>query len=112
MSETIAARVRELTDQLHLAQEEVAAIVGASSRTVARWSGGHTTPQRDARNRLLELRYVAAAAADVIRPEDVSLWLFEPNEVLDGDTPADRIRTGRYRDVLAVLNALAEGVIV
>ncbi len=44
--------------------------------------------------------------------EDVDLWLFEPNRLLDGDTPAERIRNGRYKDVLAVIAALADDVIL
>lgn len=112
MSGTLAARVHELTDDLHLTRQEVGEIVGASARTVARWSAGESSPQPDPRRRLLELRYVADAVAEVIRPEDVNLWMFEPNKLLDGDTPAERIHKGQYKDVLAVIEALAEGVIV
>lgn len=112
MSEALAAKVHQLTDELHLSQDEVGEIVGASGRTVARWSSGRSTPRSDARRRLLELRYVADAVAEVIRPEDVNLWMFEPNKLLDGDTPAERIRRGQYKDVLAVVEALAEGVII
>lgn len=112
MSATVAAKVHQLTDELHLSREEVGEIVGTSGRTVARWSAGESSPQPDARRRLLELRYVADAVAEVIRPEDVNLWMFEPNKLLDGDTPAERIRKGQYKDVLAVIEALAEGVVV
>lgn len=112
MSSAIAEKVHLLTDRVQLTQQEVGDIVGANARTVARWSAGKTRPQRDARDRLLELSYVAELAAEVIRPEDVNLWIFSPNRLLEGDSPADRIRAGQYRDVLAVLDALAEGVVV
>lgn len=109
---TLAKKVHELTDELRLTQEEVGEIVGATQRTVARWSAGEATPRPDARRRLVELAYVADEVATVIRPEDVNLWMFAPNRLLDGDTPADRIREGRYKDVLAVIAALADDVVV
>lgn len=111
MSAAVAARVHQLTDVLHLSQDDVGEIVGTSGRTVARWSKGDSKPQGDARKRLLELRYVAEAAAEVIEPEDINLWMFEPNKRLDGDTPALRIRRGDYKSVLALIEALADGVI-
>lgn len=106
----IAERVHDITDRLHLSQEEVAAIVGADARTVARWSAGETQPHRKTRDRLLELHYIAEEAGGIIHPDDVNLWLFSPNRMLGGDRPADRIATGAYRDVLALLEALADGV--
>ena len=73
---------------------------------------GHCTPQREARQRLLELAYVAEQAAAVIQPTDLSLWLFTPNHLLDHDSPADRIAAGDYRSVVALLEALADGITV
>jgi hypothetical protein len=48
----------------------------------------------------------------VLRPEDANLWIFSPNELLDGDSPAERIERGDFKSVLAVIEALAEGVII
>lgn len=106
----IAERVNYVTDQLHLTREEVAQIVGADARTVARWSAGQSQPHRSHRDRLLELHYVAEIASEVIHPDDVNLWMFAPNRMLSGDRPADRIADGHYHDVLALLEAMAEGV--
>ena len=87
-------------------------IVGASGRTVARWlSGG--TPHRSARERLLELAYVADQLIEVLglSPDDANLWIFTPNRLLSGDKPADRIADGDYRSVLGLIEALADGVV-
>ena len=111
MATAFAARVRDLTSRVHLSQQDVGSIVGANSRTVARWAAGETSPQRENRDRLLQLHYVAELASEVIRPDDVNLWIFSPNRLLDGDSPADRIRDGFFKDVLAVIDALAEGVV-
>ena len=106
----IAERVHDITDRLHLTKEEVAEIVGADARTVARWSTGATQPHRKTRDRLLELHYVAEEASGVVHPDDVNLWMFSPNRMLGGDRPADLIAEGRYREVLALLEAMGQGV--
>ena len=108
----IAARVQGLQHSNRLTQDDIGRVVGTSARTVARWHHGHCTPQRDARQRLLELAYVAEQAASVIQPTDLSLWLFTPNRLLDHDSPADRIAAGDYRSVVALLEALADGITV
>lgn len=108
----IALRVRELNRRAQLTQDDVGRIVGTSGRTVARWLTG-ATPQRAARERLLELSYVTEQLVEVLRlsPEDANLWIFSPNRYLGGDKPADRIADGDYRKVLDLIDALADGIV-
>lgn len=108
----IVERVRILLDSAQLTQGDIGRVVGTSARTVARWDRGSCTPQTAARQRLLELVYVVEQATTVIQPSDFSLWLFAPNRLLDHDSPADRIAHGDYRSVIALVDALAEGVTV
>ncbi|WP_419912079.1 helix-turn-helix domain-containing protein [Candidatus Poriferisodalis sp.] len=112
MSTGIAERVQALQESAQLTQDDIGRVVGMSARTVARWNRGGSRPQPDARQRLLELAYVAEQATAVIQPTDLSLWLFAPNRLLDHDSPADRIAAGDYRSVVALLEALADGVTV
>jgi hypothetical protein len=109
---SIALKVRDLSERVHLSQEDVGRIVGASGRTVARWATG-VTPHRSARERLLELSYVADQLIDVLglSPDDANLWIFSPNRLLKGDKPADRIAYGDYRSVLGLIEALADGIV-
>lgn len=111
MSTAFARSVRELAEA-GLTQQEVGRIVGADGRTVARWAVGETSPQRENRDRLLQLHYVAEEAAAVLRRDAINVWMFRPNRLLGGDSPADRIRDGRYKDVLDAIEALADGVSV
>jgi hypothetical protein len=108
----IALKVRDLNERAHLSQDDVGRIVGASGRTVARWAAG-ATPHRSARERLLELAYVADQLIDTLglSPTDANLWIFSPNRLLRGDKPADRIADGDYRTVLGLIDALADGVV-
>jgi transcriptional regulator with XRE-family HTH domain len=111
MTTAFAERVQDLTGH-GLSRQEVGQIVGTDGRTVARWASGATSPQTINRDRLLQLHYVAFEAANVFKPDAINIWIFSPNRMLGGDSPADCIRDGRYKDVLAVLEALQDGVSV
>ncbi|MEX2228198.1 MAG: antitoxin Xre/MbcA/ParS toxin-binding domain-containing protein [Dehalococcoidia bacterium] len=108
----LATRVRELSAEIGLTQSDVGQIVGSSSRSVSRWWSGQSVPQRSKQQRLLELTYVLDAVSTVLDPEDAHMWFFSPNRLLDHDSPADRIRAGDFRSVLALIEALADGVFV
>jgi len=100
-----------LSKTLALTQEDVGKLLKASPRAVSRWRTGESKPQKMTRQRLLELVYVGEQLSRVLRPEDANLWIFSRNPLLDGDTPAERIERGDFRAVLAVIEALAEGVV-
>lgn len=108
----LAHRVTDLIGTLGLTQDEIGRIVDASGRSVARWSSGEVVPQRLNRQRLIELAYVAEAVTKVLPREHANLWMFTPNQLLEHDSPADRIRVGGYRDVLDLIEAIADGVVV
>lgn len=69
-------------------------------------------PQRLNKQRLIQLAYVAEQVTTVLPRERANLWIFTPNRLLDHDTPAERIRKGHYRDVLDLIEAMADGVVV
>lgn len=112
MSPAIALKVRQVADSLDMTQEQVGEVVGSSTRTVARWLSGDAVPQRQSKQRLLELAYVAQELGKVLEPEDANLWIFSPNVLLEHDSPADRIRVGDYKAVLGLIEALADGIVV
>jgi hypothetical protein len=56
-------------------------------------------------------RKVTETVASILPPEDVDVWMTTPNRALHGDTPAERIRAGDSRSVLALAEAMADGVV-
>lgn len=108
----LAAKVSTIIDGLGLSQAEVGHIVDASARSIARWSSGEVVPQRLNKQRLLELAYVAEAVTEIMPRELANVWMMSPNRLLDHSSPAARIHEGRYKDVLGLIEALAEGVVV
>lgn len=108
----LVAKLHQIAHTLALSQEEVASIVGSTARSVSRWGSDDALPQRHSRQRLIELAYVADAVGEVMQPQDANLWLMSPNKLLGHDSPADKIRSGDYRSVLALIEALADGIVV
>lgn len=106
----VVERLGELSHELDLDQAEVASVLGASTRTVARWLRSETAPSRDARERLLEFLAVLERLSTVLAPEAAHDWLFTPNALLANEKPATCLRGGAYREVLGAVDALAEGV--
>ena len=106
-------KVRDLGERAHLSQDDVGRIVGVAPRTVARWVAGDALPHQSAKERLLELAYVAEQLIEVLglSPQDANLWIFTPNRYLGGSKPSDRIRDSDYRQVLDLIEALADGVV-
>lgn len=41
-----------------------------------------------------------------------NVWMFSPNRLLEHRKPADLVRDGEYQRVLALIDAMAEGVFV
>jgi hypothetical protein len=111
-SSAIAGRVSVLSRQLDLTQGELGDLLRASQRSVSRWASGDATPQRESKVRLLELAYIADQLGKLVKPEDANLWLYSPNKLLKGESPAELIRRGEFRKVLGLVEALSEGVIV
>lgn len=108
----LASKVSSIIQTLGLTQEEVGRIVDASARSISRWGSGAASPQRMTRQRLLELAYVADALSEVLPRDRANLWMLSPNRYLDHDSPAARVQSGQYKDVLGLIEGLAEGIVV
>ncbi|GAB5901800.1 DUF2384 domain-containing protein [Mycolicibacterium mageritense] len=108
----LASTVSSAIERLGLTYEEVGDIVDASARSVARWTAGQVVPQRLNKQRLIELAYVADALAEVLPRDQANVWMFSPNRLLAHSKPADLVRDGEYQRVLALIDAMAEGVFV
>lgn len=112
MSGALASRLASIVDSTRLTHDEIGMIVDASGRSVGRWTNGVAEPQRMSRQRLLELAYVAEEVTTVLDAEHANLWIVAPNRLLGGDSPAERIRSGDFKTVIALIEALADGVVV
>jgi len=106
---TVTALVDELLKGEVVDSPDVARVVGATARSVARWAEG-ASPRRANEERLLELKAVVDLLRQVLREEPARLWIRSPNPELDYEKPLDLVQQGEYRKVIGAILALAEGV--
>ncbi|MEE9302242.1 MAG: hypothetical protein V3U84_00505 [Thiotrichaceae bacterium] len=86
---------------------DVANVVDVSKATVSRWSHGKGTPRTRAQLVLSDLRYVVDSLAEMYAPDEVRVWLYSRNKLLDGGTAIDLINAGKTDQVLAAINSLS-----
>jgi putative toxin-antitoxin system antitoxin component (TIGR02293 family) len=103
-------RLRDAMARTSLDATGVARILGRDPKTVGRWLRHDTVPRWDTRERLLALDVVLERLADVVEPRAAGDWLFTPVPALDYERPVDLVRSGEHRRVLALIDALGEGV--
>ena len=105
--------VRRLSDAMERSDIDargIARILDKDPKTVTRWLKRDTVPRWDTREKLLALDVVLERLANVIEPSAAEDWLFTPVPDLDYERPADLVRNGDHRRVLALIDALGAGV--
>ncbi|MEA2642601.1 MAG: hypothetical protein QOF51_3995 [Chloroflexota bacterium] len=94
-----------------LSEEELAAALGTSRRTLQRWRAGTAYPQQLARQRLAELLRLLERVQGTFDSENaVRVWFNSPSRYLAGITPAEAIRVGRTDRAEAALEVLDSGI--
>ena len=110
MSSQAVRRLNQVMERTSINATGVARILDRDPKTVIRWLREQTIPRWEARERLLALDVVLERLADVVPPEVAEEWLFTPVPALDYHRPVDLVRSGEYRRVLALIDAIGEGV--
>jgi putative toxin-antitoxin system antitoxin component (TIGR02293 family) len=105
-------RLRRAVQHTDLDQADIARLLGTNPRTVSRWLQNQAEPRPEARRRLLEVLAVLEHLSGVLKPQAAHDWLFSPNGMLDHHKPVELLAEGEFRRVLAMIDALAEGVFV
>lgn len=107
---TEKTRLSTVMDQAGLDPIDIARILDKPPRSISRWINEGVQPRWESRERLLELIYVIERLSQVISPEASQDWLFTPNAQLDHQKPVELLRAGSFREVLALIDAMGEGV--
>lgn len=112
MATNLTERLEHASQSVKLDQSDLARVLDANPRTVARWMQRQSTPRRESRERVLELLAVFDQLSGVLKPQAAHDWLLSPNSTLDHHKPVDLLRGGDYRKVLGAIDALADGTFV
>lgn len=89
---------------------EVANLLGTRPETVSRWNQGRAYPHPKTEQLLLELEYVVDQLSDFYEPNEARQWIFAPQKLLDGRSPAELIRSNRMDEVMRLVRQLREAV--
>jgi transcriptional regulator with XRE-family HTH domain len=106
----IARMLTAIEEKASLSGVDVANVLDTNVATVSRWRTGKAFPQPKFEDLLLQLEYVVEQLSDIYKPIEARLWLFKPQKLLAGETPASLLAHGRYKEVLAVLNQIRDDV--
>ncbi|MGH6924682.1 MAG: helix-turn-helix domain-containing protein [Propylenella sp.] len=110
MMGAVARRLETIREKAGMRSTEVAQLLGTRPETVSRWNQGRAYPQPSKEKTLLELEYIVDQLADFYEPNEARLWIFAPQRLLEGHSPAELIQTGRIEDVRHLVNQLREAV--
>lgn len=96
---------------LGLTNAEVGAALGASERTVIRWTRQANPPRREHRDRIEKLNELRHLLSSVFGDDEgaARVWLHEPVPALRGRTPLSLIVRGQMDGVIGLLAGLESG---
>jgi hypothetical protein len=111
--EVVSAVARKLDSLLTkgaMKNIDVANLLGTRPETVSRWNSGRAYPHSTTEKTLLELEYIIDLLADFYEPNEARQWIFAPQKLLAGESPAHLIRTGRIDEVMRLVGQLRDSV--
>lgn len=111
----IATRAVEWArETLGLTNAEVGVVLGASERTVIRWSQQAHPPRREHRDRIEKLNELRHLLSSVFGDDGDALreWLHEPVPALRGRAPLSLVAKGELDDVIGMLAGLESGAFI
>lgn len=106
----LARKLDSIREKASLKHIDVAQLLGARPETVSRWNQGHAYPHRKTEKLLLELEYIVDQLSDFYSPNEARQWLFSPQKLLDGQSPAALIQQGSVEEVMKLVNKIRDSV--
>lgn len=88
MTSAVARRLDSLRAKGAIKNIEVANLLGTRPETVSRWNQGRAYPHATTEKTLLELEYIIDQLADFYEPDEARQWIFAPQKLLAGESPA------------------------
>lgn len=106
----VARKLESIREKGSLRHADIAEILGSRPETVSRWNNGHAYPKPSAEKLLLELEYIVDQLSGLYAPDEARQWMFAPQRLLNGDTPARLIQSGRMEEVMRLVGQLRDAV--
>ena len=110
MTSAVAKRLDALRIKGAMKNIEVANLLGTRPETVSRWNQGRAYPRATTEMALLELEYIIDQLADFYEPNEARQWIFAPQRLLAGASPAELIQNGRIDEVMRLVAQIRDAV--
>jgi Protein of unknown function (DUF2384) len=110
VTSAVAKKLDSLLAKGAMKNIDVANLLGTRPETVSRWNSGRAYPHGATEKTLLELEYIIDLLADFYEPNEARQWIFAPQKLLAGESPARLIRTGRIDEVMRLVGQLRDSV--
>jgi transcriptional regulator with XRE-family HTH domain len=110
MTSAVARKLESLREKGAMRHTEVANLLGTRPETVSRWNQGRAYPHARTERLLLELEFIIDQLADFYEPRETRQWIFSPQRLLGGVSPAELIREGRIEEVRRLVDQLRDAV--
>jgi transcriptional regulator with XRE-family HTH domain len=110
MTDAIARRLELLRTKGGIKDIEIANLLGTRPETVSRWNHGRAYPRVKTEKMLRDLEYIIDRLADFYEPNEARQWIFAPQKLLGGISPAELIRSGRIDEVMRLVGQLRDAV--
>jgi uncharacterized protein (DUF2384 family) len=110
MTSAVARKLDSIRTKGAMKHTEVANLLGTRPETVSRWNQGKAYPQPGTEKLLLELEYIVDQLSDFYEPNEARQWIFAPQKLLSGKSPAELIRSGQIDEVMQIVNQLRDSV--
>ncbi len=112
MTSAVARKLESIRAKGAMRHVEVANLLGTRPETVSRWNQGRAYPHANTEKLLLELEFIVDQLSEFYEPSEARQWMFAPQKLLGGETPAELIRTGRIDEVRRLVDQLRDAVYV
>jgi transcriptional regulator with XRE-family HTH domain len=112
MTSAVARKLESLRSKGAIKNIEVANLLGTRPETVSRWNQGRAYPHANTERALLELEFIVDQLSDFYGPTEARQWIFSPQKLLAGVSPAELIRQGRIDEVRRLVDQLRDAIYV
>jgi transcriptional regulator with XRE-family HTH domain len=109
MTSAVARKLESLRRR-GIRQNEVAILLRTRPEQVSRWNKGQAYPRSSTEKALLELEFIVDQLSDFYEPNEGRQWLFSPQKLLSGKSPAELIQEGKIDEVRRLVNQLRDAV--
>lgn len=108
MTGAVARRLESIHEKGALSFSELAELLRTTPETVSRWRQGHRDPRPSAEKELLQLDFFIEQLSELYDPPEARQFLYSPQKLLNGQTPAELIIQGKMGDVHRLVNQVRD----